>query len=110
MNVFEGELSEVENARRVIAATERREAMLKKATDLIAAHLGLSLRERGRGEGKGYWVEYAILSPTGKEVAAFTLVFMDYEGNVSLGGTGSRVFDWIEDIQFELKKLNRVSR
>ena len=52
------ELSEVEKARKVIADAERREAILKKATDLIAAHLGLSLQAHAHwGEGSDYCVE-----------------------------------------------------
>lgn len=100
--------SEVEKAKRVIAAAERREAIFEKATDLISNHLGLSLRECFRNDDYGS-VQYALLSPTGKEVAVFSLS-MDRGDNVCLSGWGHRSFDWIGDMQLELRKLNREPR
>jgi hypothetical protein len=110
----EVERSEVEKARQVIAEDESRQRLITKVKEMIEAQLGMSVEEMPKISLVD-WVPYAIKSPTGKVLFTFGIGFDRY-GDLYLylakqgwhvwGG----VYEWLEDICHEIKKLNRARR
>jgi hypothetical protein len=94
----------VEEARRVLAHAERVAAKVEQVKKLIETFLGLSIASETRYE-RHQAASYTVASPTGKVVWNFDLRWDD-EAVVTIASQKGQEQEWLEELQFEVKRLN----
>jgi hypothetical protein len=84
--------------------TEQITTKIEKAKELISSFLGMKIEEGNRHEEFNS-VEYLLVSPTGKPILRFTF---SWDGDSKISINFHPVYlEWMEDVQYEIKKLNR---